>query len=338
MNPASKRTWPRSALDTTVMGFGAAQIGNFGKAMSDEEAAMVIDAAWDAGIRYFDTAPSYGHGLSEARCGQGLRWRPRDQFVLSTKVGRLLKPRKRSEIRFGAWVDGLPFEWHFDYGYDGTLRSIEDSLQRMGLERIDIALIHEIDEYTHGERQPEVFEEAMKGSARALLRLRDEGVVSAIGVGVNECSVAQAAIERADFDCVLLAGRYTLLEQDALDSFLPLCVQRDVSVIVGGGYNSGILATGAIPGARYNYAAADDRIMERVRRIERVCETYGVPLKSAALQFILAHPAIPSIIPGVRSVGQLEANVQTFKADIPPDFWDELRRQELIRTDAPTPR
>lgn len=336
MNPASKRIWPRSGLETTSMGFGAAPIGNFVRPMSDEDSLALIASAWDAGIRYFDTAPSYGHGLSEARCGRGLRWYPRDEFVLSTKVGRLLRPRKRTEISFAPWVDGLPFEWRFDYSYDGTMRSVEDSLQRTGLERIDIALIHEIDEYTHGSGQPEIFEVALSGAAKALLRLRDEGVVKAIGVGVNECSVAQAAVERADFDCVLLAGRYTLLEQDALDTFLPLCVERNVSVIVGGGYNSGILATGAIPGARYNYAPANAEILERVREIERVCQELNVRLKSAAMHFILAHPAVRATIPGVRSVAQLRENIQTFTADIPGEFWEELRRRELIRQDAPT--
>lgn len=337
MNPTSKRVWPRSNLETTVMGFGTAPIGNFFKPVSDHDSATLIKAAWDAGVRYFDTAPSYGHGLSEARCGQGLRWYPRDEFVLSTKVGRLLTPRKRSEIDFKPWVDGLPFDWRFDYSYDGTIRSIEDSLQRMGLEHIDIALIHEVDEYTHQGRQAEVFEAAMSGAARALLRLREEGVVKSIGVGVNECSVAQAAIERIDFDCVLLAGRYTLLEQDALDSFLPACAQKQVSVIVGGGYNSGILATGAIPTARYNYAPATEPILERVRKIERVCRDYSVSLKSAAMHFILAHPCIPTVIPGIRNVTQLDENLSTFRAEIPRDFWSELRHEGLIRPDAPTP-
>ncbi|MGF6976557.1 D-threo-aldose 1-dehydrogenase [Paraburkholderia sp. JPY465] len=337
MDPVLKRKWPRSDLETSVMGFGAAPIGNFFRPISDDESASLVKAAWEAGVRYFDTAPSYGHGLSEARCGQSLRWYPREDFVLSTKVGRLLKPRRRSEINFKPWVDGLPFEWHFDYSYDGAMRSIEDSLQRMGLEHVDIALIHEVDEYTHGSRQPEVFEVAMSGAAKALLRLREEGVIKAIGVGVNECSVAQAAIERIDFDCVLLAGRYTLLEQDALDSFLPMCIQKQVSVIVGGGYNSGILATGATPTAKYNYAPATEPILERVRRIERVCAKYNVPLKSAAMHFILAHPAIPTVIPGVRSVAQLNENLSTFRAEIPKDFWSELRSMELIRPDAPTP-
>lgn len=337
MHASQQRTWARSGIETSVMGFGAAQLGNFMAPISEETAAELIQATWDAGIRFFDTAPSYGHGLSEARLGQGLRWQPRDQFVLATKVGRLLTPRRREEIDFGGWIKGLPFDWRFDYSYDGAMRSIEDSLQRTGLEYIDVALIHEVDVYTHGRQQPEVFDHAMNGAGRALLELRDQGVVKSIGIGVNESDVAHEAIRRVDFDCLLLAGRYTLIEQDALDGFLPRCEAQGVSVIVGGGYNSGILATGAVPGARYNYAPAPAPILQRVQSIEDVCRAFDVPLRSAALQFIAAHPAVASLIPGVRSVQQLTENIVTFEHDIPHDFWHELKRRALIREDAPTP-
>ncbi|NIF28311.1 aldo/keto reductase [Pantoea sp. Tr-811] len=337
MQASQKRTWSRSGIQTSVMGFGAAQLGNFMAPISEETAAELIQVTWNAGIRFFDTAPSYGHGLSEARLGQGLRWKPRDQFVLSTKVGRLLSPRRREEIDFGCWIKGLPFEWRFDYSYDGTMRSIEDSLQRTGLERIDVALIHEVDVYTHGAEQPEVFNYAMNGAGKALLELRDQGVVKSIGIGVNESDVAHEAIRRIDFDCLLLAGRYTLIEQDTLNDFLPQCEAQGVSLIVGGGFNSGILATGAIPGARYNYAPADAEILEHVSRIEAVCHDFDVPLKSAALQFIAAHPAVINIIPGVRSIQQLSENIITFEREIPDEFWHELKRKSLIRADAPTP-
>ncbi|MFK0095596.1 aldo/keto reductase [Pseudomonas sp. NPDC090592] len=337
MQASQQRKWARSGIETSVMGFGAAQLGNFMAPISEETAAELIQATWNAGIRFFDTAPSYGHGLSEARLGQGLRWQPREQFVLATKVGRLLTPRRREEIDFGCWIKGLPFEWRFDYSYDGTMRSIEDSLQRTGLEYIDVALIHEVDVYTHGSQQPEVFDHAMKGAGRALLELRDQGVVKSIGIGVNESDVAHEAIRRVDFDCLLLAGRYTLIEQDALDAFLPRCEAEGVSVIVGGGYNSGILATGAVPGARYNYAPAQAPVLQLVQSIEDVCREFNVPLKSAALQFITAHPAVANIIPGVRSVQQLSENIVTFEHDIPDEFWHELKRRSLIREDAPTP-
>lgn len=337
MQASQQRQWPRSGIETSVMGFGAAQLGNFMAPVTEETAAELVQASWDVGIRFFDTAPSYGHGLSEARLGQGLRWKPRDQFVLATKVGRLLTPRRREEIDFGCWIKGLPFEWRFDYSYDGTMRSIEDSLQRTGLEYIDVALIHEVDVYTHGNQQAEVFDHAMKGAGRALLELRDQGVIKSIGIGVNESDVANEAIRRVDFDCLLLAGRYTLIEQDALNEFLPRCEAQGVSLIVGGGYNSGILATGAVPGARYNYAPAGPDVLEHVRRIEAVCRDFDVPLKSAALQFIVAHPAVASIIPGVRSIEQLSENVVTFEREIPDEFWHELKRRSLIRAEAPTP-
>ncbi len=338
MDPAKKRKFGRVALDVTLMGYGAAPIGNIFRPIPEAEAAAMIDAAWDAGVRYFDTAPMYGHGLSEARIGQALRWRPRDEFVLSTKVGRLLTAARRADIDFSPWVDGLPFTMHFDYGYDATMRSIEDSLQRTGLERFDIVFIHDCDVFTQGpEQQPLRFREAMDGAWRALERLRDAGVIKAIGVGVNEWEVCLAALRERDFDCFLLAGRYTLLEQDALTEFLPLCEERGAAVVLGGGYNSGILATGAVPGAKYNYGPAPEPILEKTRRIEAICARHGVPLKAAALQFVLAHPAIPTNVPGTRTVAQMNENLAIFRTDIPVAFWMELKQAGLIRQDAPVP-
>ena len=338
MDPAAKRTFGRVNLDVTAMGYGSAPIGNIFKPVAEEEAAAMVQGAWDAGIRYFDTAPYYGHGLSEARLGAALRWHPRDEFVLSTKVGRVLTAKPRREIDFSPWVDGLPFALRFDYSYDGTMRSIEDSLQRLGLERVDIAFIHDCDVFTHGPRhQPGIFETAMDGAWRALDRLRSEGVVKAIGVGVNEWQVCHEALRRRDFDCFLLAGRYTLLEQESLDAFLPLCEERDVAIVLGGGYNSGILATGAVQGAKYNYSPAPEPILERTRWIEEVCRAHGVSLKAAALQFVLAHPAIKTNIPGTRSVTQLQDNLETFRQDIPAAFWADLKGRALIRQDAPVP-
>src|SRR3979490_779938 len=210
----------------------------------------------------------------------------------------------RSSIRFEPWVDAAPFTLQFDYSYDGTMRSFEDSLQRLALERMDICFIHDLDVFTRGGEQPAVFKQAMDGCWRALEKLRSEGVVKAIGVGVNEWQVCHEALKRRDFDCFLLAGRYTLLEQDALDEFLPLCVARGATVAVGGGFNSGILATGARPGAKYNYGTAPDHVMARVARLEGVCSEFGVPLPAAALQFVTAHPAVPTFISGTRTAEQ----------------------------------
>lgn len=337
MQPRQKRRFGRVDLEVTAFAFGTAPIGNIFREIDEATAEGMIRGAWDAGVRYFDTAPMYGHGLAELRTGQSLRWRDRDDFVLSTKVGRRLRPARRGSIDFAPWVNAAPFAMEFDYSYDGTMRAFEDSLQRLALERIDIAFIHDVDVFTRGAEQPEVFRQAMDGSYRALLRLRDEGLVTAIGVGVNEWQVCQAALEQGDFDGFLLAGRYTLLEQEALDSFLPLCEVRGAAVVVGGGFNSGILATGAKPSAKYNYAPAPAEVMERVARIEAVCADHGVPLAAAALQFVVAHPAVAAFCAGTRTVEQLGQNLDWFSHPIPVAFWADLKRKGLIREDAPVP-
>jgi len=338
MDPAATRRFGRVDLQVTQLGFGGGPIGNIFRAVSEEDAAAIVREAWDAGIRYFDTAPMYGHGLSEARLGAALRFLPRNEFVVSSKVGRVLTAAPRASIDFTPWVDALPNKARFDYSYDGTMRSFEDSLQRLGLEHIDIAFIHDCDVFTHGpQHQPGRFREAMDGAWRALDRLRSEGVVRAIGVGVNEWQVCHAALLERDFDCFLLAGRYTLLEQDALDDFLSLCEARGAAVVLGAAYNSGVLATGAVPGAKYNYAPAPEPILARVRKIEAVCARHAVPLKAAALQFVLGHPAIPTTVPGCRSVAQMADTVAAFRHHIPAAFWAELKTEGLLRHDAPVP-
>lgn len=337
MQPTDRNPLARTGLDVTRFAFGTAPVGNIFREIGEETSAAMFDRAWDAGVRYFDTAPMYGHGLSELRTGHALRWRNRDDYVLSSKVGRRLHPAPRGSIDFAPWVNAAPFRMEFDYSYDGTMRGFEDSLQRLALERIDILFIHDIDVYTRGDEQPEVFRQAMDGCYKALERLRDEKVVSAIGVGVNEWQVCHEALKQRDFDCFLLAGRYTLLEQEALDEFLPLCEQRGASVVVGGGFNSGILATGAKPGAKYNYAPAPAEILQRVARIETVCAEYGVALAAAALQFVVAHPAVASFCAGTRTVAQLDQNLDWMRQPIPPAFWASLKQQGLLREDAPTP-
>ena len=337
MDPTERRKLGRVDLAVTAFAFGTAPLGNIFRPVPDAAAQDMIRDAWDAGIRYFDTAPMYGHGLAELRTGEGLRWQARDDFVLSSKVGRLLRPARRADIAFAPWVDAAPFTAHFDYSYDGTMRAFEDSLQRLALERMDICFIHDIDVFTRGAEQPAVFAAAMDGCWKALERLRREGTVKAIGVGVNEWQVCHAALQQRDFDCFLLAGRYTLLEQEALDAFLPLCQERGAAVVVGGGFNSGILATGARPGAKYNYAPAPPAVLEKVRRIEAVCAEYGVPLPAAALQFVVAHPAIPSFVAGTRTVAQLRQNLDWFSQPIPREFWSALQRAGLLREDAPVP-
>lgn len=337
MHPSEKRKFGRVDLSVTSFGFGTAPVGNIFREIDDATSDAMYQAAWDAGVRYYDTAPMYGHGLSELRTGQSLRWKTRDDYVLSSKVGRLLKPARRETINFAPWVNAGAFMMEFDYTYDGTMRSVEDSLQRMGLEHMDICFIHDIDVFTRGADQPEVFKQAMDGCYKALDSLRSQGVLKAIGVGVNEWEVCHEALKQRDFDCFLLAGRYTLLEQDALNDFLPLCEARGAAVVVGGGFNSGILATGAKPGAKYNYSPAPQAIMDKVAAIEAVCADHAVPLPAAALQFVVAHPAIPSFIAGTRTVEQLTQNLAWFSHPIPPAFWADLKSKGLLREDAPTP-
>jgi D-threo-aldose 1-dehydrogenase len=339
MNPGDTRVLGKSGLAVTQLGFGGAPLGNMYRALSDAQAEATVRAAYDAGIRLFDTAPLYGFGLSEHRTGAALRDKPREGFVLSTKVGRLLEPRHPDTLDHGQFEGSLPFAEVYDYGYDGIMRSIEHSLHRLGTYRIDILLVHDLDVWTHGSEQARVdrVEAFMAGGYLAMEKLRQEGTVKAIGAGVNETAACLDLAERGDFDCFLLAGRYTLLEQAPLDTFLPLCEQRNIALLIGGAYNTGILATGAIEGAYFQYAPAPPEIMERVRRSEAVCARHGVRLPTAALQFPLGHPAVASVVVGMRAPDEVATNVEVFAPDVPADFWAELKADGLLREDAPTP-
>jgi D-threo-aldose 1-dehydrogenase len=340
MRPGDRRVLGKTGVEVTIMGFGGAPLGNMYQAFSDEQARATVEAGYDAGIRYFDTAPLYGFGLSEHRLGEALRATSRDDFVLSTKVGRLLRPGDPATLDHGQFQASLPFAQIYDYSYDGVMRSLEDSLQRLGTYRIDILLVHDLDVWTHKseEARRARVDEFMAGGYRAMIELREQGAVRAIGAGINETAACQDLAERGDFDCFLLAGRYTLLEQAPLDEFLPLCERRRIALIIGGAYNTGILATGAIPGAYFQYAPAPPEIMERVRRIEAACARHGVRLPSAALQFPLGHPAVATVIPGTRSPAEVAQNLEIFAPAIPADFWVELKHEGLLRADAPTPQ
>jgi D-threo-aldose 1-dehydrogenase len=339
MRPDDRRVLGKAGVEVTIMGFGGAPLGNMYQAFSDAQARATVEACYDAGIRYFDTAPYYGFGLSEHRLGEALRGKERDELVLSTKVGRLLRPAEPTTSGHSQFPGSLPFAVVYDYSYDGVLRSVEDSLQRLGTWRIDVLLVHDLDVWTHGseEARRARVQEFMAGGYRAMIKLREEGSVQAIGAGINETAACQDLAERGDFDCFLLAGRYTLLEQAPLDELLPLCARRNIALIIGGPYNTGILATGAIEGAYFQYSPAPSEIIERVRRIEAVCARHGVRLPTAALQFPLGHPTVATVIPGTRSPAEVAQNVEIFAPEIPADFWAELKHEGLLRADAPTP-
>lgn len=332
----------RTALPVplTAMGFGGAPLGNLYRKITEDEAQATLQAAYDAGIRFFDTAPQYGLGRSEQRYGEALRRFGRDTVQLSTKIGRLLVDCAPDEVTPEAFVDVPQKRIVFDYTYGGVMRSYEASKARLGVERADILLVHDVDVFSQGSQEAsdaKVRELFDGGGYRALDELRRSGDVTAIGAGVNEWQVCERLLGLGDFDGFLLAGRYTLLEQEALDSFLPLCVKRDVGIILGGPYNSGILATGAVPSAKYNYADAAPEILERVAKIEAVCAAHDTPLIAAALQFVMGHTAVKTVIPGAMSADEVRANVAVFNTDIPDGLWSDLRGEGLIRPDAPLP-
>jgi D-threo-aldose 1-dehydrogenase len=341
MKATDKRPLGRTKLKVTVLGLGTATLGNLYAPVSDADAHETLTTAFDAGVRFVDTAPFYGHGWSEHRVGEALRGYKRDDIVLSTKIGRLLKPKDPGPkgIDGGVFAAVLPFDPVFDYSYDGVMRSVEDSLQRLGTHHIDVLLIHDVDRWTHGSQEAadRRMKEVLEGGYKAMVKLREGGAVGAIGAGLNEWDSCQKLAEASDLDCFLLAGRYTLLEQESLKTFLPLCAKRGIGIFMGGPYNTGILATGAVPGAYYNYAPAKPDILERVRKIEAVCERHKVALASAALQFPLAHPAVCSVIPGAKTAAEVKRNIATIEAPIPRDFWVDLKGEKLIADEAPVP-
>ncbi len=336
----AQRRLHRGSLMLGEIGFGAASLGNLYQPVADDVARDTLTTALDLGMNYVDTAPHYGHGLSERRVGDVVR--ERDGIVLSTKVGRLLKPDRalRGDGERSGFRSPLPFERRLDYSYDGILRSWEDSLQRLGLAAVDILYVHDIGRRTHGEDHDRRFAQLTRGGGfRALERLRADGEIAAFGLGVNEWEVCVDAMHHVDLDVVLLAGRYTLLEQDAADVFLPACIRRHISVVVGGPYNSGILATGTRGGrpVHYDYGLAPKEVVDRVRRIEALCDEFDVPLAAAALQFPLAHPAVVSVIPGLGHADRVRQTLDLYRHDIPTAFWCALRSASLVPDAVPLP-
>ena len=331
----------RAALGRPPFALGGAPLGNLFRAVADRDAEDVIHAALAGGIDYFDTAPHYGHGLSERRFGRALRDVPRERFLLSTKVGRLLTPATEAPRVQHGYVDGLPFVQHYDYSFDGTLRSLDESLARLDLGRIDIAYVHDIDAATHGAAHPARFRDVIGGALPALARRKAEGTLAAYGLGVIDVQVCLDVLAAADLDVILLAGRYTLADQSALPQLLPHCVERGVAIVAGGPFNSGILATGTRPRdgspPYFNYAPAPREVVERVARIEQVCDQFAVPLKAAALQFPRAHPAVACVLLGARSTAELQENLALAHHPVPREFWVALRTRALVDPAAPLP-
>jgi D-threo-aldose 1-dehydrogenase len=329
----------KTGIPVTVLGYGGAPLGDLYERLDEDRAIATVGSAHCAGMTLFDTSPHYGNGLSELRFGAALRRFPRDSYVLSTKVGRRMNPRMPgSSVGGPGFAGGVPHASIIDYSYDGTMRSFEQSLLRLGLDRIDILLLHDVDVWTHGpEMADQRFREAMEGSYKAVHELRSQGVIKAVGLGLNESDTTVRFVKAGDFDCVLLAGRYSLLHQDALDEFLPLAERNGIGVILGGVYNSGILATGAKPGAHFNYRPAPPEVMDKVARIERVCEAHGVPIAIAALQFALGAPAVASVILGGVSPEEVERNMTAIKTEVPAALWSDLKAERLLPETVPVP-
>jgi D-threo-aldose 1-dehydrogenase len=314
LDATSLRPFPRADLAVSRLGLGTTALGGMFEPTSEDEALATVRAAAEAGLRHIDTAPQYGHGAAEVRVGHALRELGRDRFVVSTKIGKLLR--------------GDAIE--FDYSAAGVRRSLEESLERLGIERVDLLLIHDVNRKYHGDRVGARYLEAIAGAYPALVELRRSGTVRAIGIALNELDIALRFVREAELDAVMLPGRYTLLDQTAARELLPLCQARGVAVLVAAPFDSGILATGAVAGGRYNYGPASPEIVERVRRIEQVCERFGVALPAVALQFPLAHPAVTSVVAGMRSPAEVAANVALLQTSIPDEFWASLRREGLI--------
>lgn len=332
MTEFAKRSIGNTILEVTELGLGCAAMAGNHQPNSDENIAAAIDEALKHDVRYVDTAPFYGFGRSEHFAGNGLRYR--DDCILSTKAGRLLAPGYPSDSSAAEWPGSFPFHQVYDYSYDGVMRSYEDSLQRMGLDRIDILLLHDIGVMQHGEEANRAhFANAMKGGYKALDELRSNGDIKAIGLGVNEREVCLEAMNHGHWDAFLLAGRYTLLEQNPLDDLFPACADAGTSIILGGPFNSGILAGGDT----WNYARAPAQVMEKVLKIKAVCESHGVPLPAAALQFPLGSSQVSTVIPGPRTRVDMQQILEWFSMQIPASLWSDLQSAGLVREDAPLP-
>lgn len=321
----------KTKLEVTEISFGAAPLGGLYRACPREQAMETLQAAWDSGIRYFDVAPWYGLGLAERRVGDFLRDQPDGSYALSTKVGRLLRPVPTGTVPDYSYVDPLSFDADYDYSYDGIMRSVEFSYARLGLNRIDILYVHDIGVYTHGAEKNAVYQKQLLDSGvKALEQLRSSGAISAFGLGVNEVPVCLDVMRHADLDCILLAGRYTLLDRSAVSELLPLCRQKGTSLVVGGVFNSGILATGPVPGSHFDYAAASDDVLAKVGAMQAIAKRHGVPLAAPALQFPLRDPIVASVLIGTAKPSSLTRNMEIVEPRLPDGIYAEFEPYTLV--------
>jgi len=333
MNVADRRKLPHADVELTLVGLGCAQMGNLYRRTSYEECAGAFNAAWDAGVRYYDTAPFYGYTRSERRLGTMLTDKPRSDYVLSTKVGRVMVPDETVGAEEDSYLDPLPFRPKYDYSYDGILRSFEASQQRLGILKPDILYIHDIGSMTHGDKHQHYWQQLTEGGGfKALGELRSQGLTKAIGLGVNEWEIVAEAMKVFDIDCAMLAGRYTLLEQKSL-TFLDECTAKGVGIVVAGPFNSGLLAGNR----KFNYQDAPAEILAQLDTLNEACEAEGVSIQAAALQFPLAHKAVVTVVSGARTGEQITSNVKWFSEKIPASFWQTLKAKGLIADGAPIP-
>lgn len=340
MGEIRQREVGKTGVQVTELGLGTAPLGDLFVALREETAQETLQAAWDVGVRFYDTSPFYGYGKSEHRLGHFLRQQPRDEFVLSTKVGRIFRAAHTpAAFDPGFFVGGLPFEFTVDYSYDGIMRSYEDSLQRLGLPSIDLLVIHDLDFYFHGTeaRVNAYLNQLFTSGWRALEELRRHGLIKGVGAGINEMGMIPRFLELVELDFFLVAYGYNLLTQEMLAEEFALCAQGDISVIIGAVFASGILATGAVPGANYFYAPASEEILARTARIEVICQRHNTPLPAAALQFLLAHPIVAGIIPGALESAHVRSNFELLQHPIPAELWADLQEAGLLLPDAPTP-
>ena len=328
-------------LSFSAIGLGTVPIGELYEVMDEKTAIATVEGAWQSGIRVFDSSPHYGNGMAESRMGAGLRHAPRSEIVVSTKIGRVMDPfskppPRNKDVYSPGFVGGYAHAPRFDYSYDGAMRSVEHSLLRTGLSRIDVLLIHDCDVWTHGAEAGQRFKEAMDGAYRALDKLRSDKTVAAIGFGINEADTCAKFARAGDFDVAMMAGRYSLLIQNGMTEFLPLALEKKMGVMLAGVFNSGILATGAVPGAKFEYAPAPPDVMDRVRRIEAICAAHGTSIRRAALQFAMGHPAVVTVVLGAASAEEARANAADADRPVPAALWSELKSAGLLAPAAPT--